>query len=206
LYGDSSIFAWGKVVGDYYFRNEKDGEKDYQKYWLKLHKWNEHYGHRKKVKWQTLFSPFPVDNLPKEIAKKLKGQNTIKEFTEDWPIIKKHIDKHLKNNPNINCGLSCEPKNEQQVIALFARYFEALGFSKMWSFYNRRHTSPDAEALTKNNKHVLIEFEHKSSGAKTHGENLNKWDYLICWEHDWKKIPYKIKVIELKKELSKKLK
>jgi hypothetical protein len=203
LYGNKQIYSFGEVIGNYYFQKKSDYQKNYLN-----PKYTRHYHipHRRKVKWKILFSPFPVDNLPENIVKKLGQRNTIREFTEDWPIIKRHIDTYGERNPNINCGLSHEPENEQQVIAMFTRYFDKLGFSKILNIYHERHPSPDAEALTRDGKHVLIEFELNSSNAKNHGQQLNNWDYLVCWEHDWKNYHYEAKIIELKKELRRILK
>lgn len=199
LYGNKRIYTIGTVIGKYYFQKKPD----YQTLYLQSHY---PIPNRRKVEWKILFSPFPVNDLPKEIVKKLGQRNTIKEFTNEWPIIKKHIEKHLDKNPNISCGFSHEPENEQQVIALFARYFDKIGFSKILSIYHERHKFPDAEALTNDKRHVLIEFEHRSSNARNHGKRLDKIDYLVCWEHDWKNYPYRAKIIELKGELGKVLK
>jgi predicted transport protein len=52
---------------------------------------------------------------------------------------------------------------------------------------------------------VNIEFEFKSSDFERHGhvKSMNegtKCDMIVCWEHDWRKCPKHIEVIELKTE------
>ncbi len=103
-------------------------------------------------------------------------------------------------------GLTYAPTNEQGVVFLFARMSPELGFSAE----TIRQGYPDAvvidyradpnRGLRKN-----IEFEFKSSGfakgKKPH--DPAKCHIIVCWEHDWKKCPKTIEVIELRSRIQK---
>src|SRR6266566_2826128 len=98
-------------------------------------------------------------------------------------------------------GLTYAPTNEQGVVFLFARMSHDLKFSAE----TIRQGYPDAVVIDYRadpnrglRKH--IEFEFKSSGF-TRGKKPHdpaKCHIIVCWEHDWKKCPKTIEVIELR--------
>ena len=103
-------------------------------------------------------------------------------------------------------GLTYAPTNEQGVVFLFARMSHDLKFSAE----TIRQGYPDAVVIDYRadpnrglRKH--IEFEFKSSGF-TRGKKPHdpaKCHIIVCWEHDWKKCPKTIEVIELRSTIQK---
>lgn len=78
-------------------------------------------------------------------------------------------------------GLNDFPKNEQEVVFLFSRFFKELGFEKIITLQS---PYPDCIALTNENKQVTIEFEYYSSNFINHIVNPKHklCNFLICWE------------------------
>jgi len=103
-------------------------------------------------------------------------------------------------------GLTYAPTNEQGVVFLFARMSPELGFSAE----TIRQGYPDAVVIdyrADRNRGFRknIEFEFKSSGF-TRGKKPHdpaRCHIIVCWEHDWKKCPKTIEVIELQSRFQK---
>lgn len=103
-------------------------------------------------------------------------------------------------------GLTYAPTNEQGVVFLFARMSHELGFSAE----TVRQGYPDAVVIdyrADRNRGFRknIEFEFKSSGF-TRGKKPHdpaRCHIIVCWEHDWKKCPKTIEVIELRSRFQK---
>jgi hypothetical protein len=103
-------------------------------------------------------------------------------------------------------GLTYAPTNEQGVVFLFARMSPELGFSAE----TIRQGYPDAVVIDyradpNRGFRKNIEFEFKSSGF-TKGRKPHdpaKCHIIVCWEHDWKKAPKTIEIIELKSRIQK---
>jgi hypothetical protein len=105
-------------------------------------------------------------------------------------------------------GLTYAPTNEQGVVFLFARMSHELGFSAE----TVRQGYPDAVVIDyradpdrNRGFRKNIEFEFKSSGF-TRGKKPHdpaKCHIIVCWEHDWKKCPKTIEVIELRSKIQK---
>jgi len=103
-------------------------------------------------------------------------------------------------------GLTYAPTNEQGVVFLFARMSPELGFSAE----TIRQGYPDAVVIDYRSDpnrgfRKNIEFEFKSSGfgKGTKPHDPAKCHIIVCWEHDWKKCPKTIEVIELKSKIRK---
>ena len=94
-------------------------------------------------------------------------------------------------------GIIYAPLNEAGVVLLFSKVMDDLGIiyesSPLADFdmVGRIQTDKGYEL-----KHV--EFEYLSSNFKPHGHDAALVDYIVCWEHDWKKCPEGIEVIELR--------
>jgi len=74
--------------------------------------------------------------------------------------------------------------NEQLVVTLFSKTHKLLGYP----FITRIKTSyPDAEVIDKNGNIKSIEFEFESESFKTHLENLDICDIIVCWNDNIKK-------------------
>jgi hypothetical protein len=85
--------------------------------------------------------------------------------------------------------------NESEVIFLFAKIHEKLGFEKILKL---RQKFPDCIAK-KEGKTVKIEFEYNASGFLRDKHNSKKCDYLICWNDDLKGNKKVNHIIELTK-------
>lgn len=93
------------------------------------------------------------------------------------------------------CGMVYGPVNEMGVVALFAKVCEDMGFI----IEEIRAEYPDCIArqqVKKGWERIAIEFEYRSSNFARHGHDPEFCDLVVCWEHDWEKLP--VKVIELK--------
>lgn len=91
-----------------------------------------------------------------------------------------------ETKPLQSLGLLFEPKNEQELIYLFAKFHQDLGFP-----YILRISSefPDAEVMNKNRQSKKIEFELLASNFISHGhlDEVKKGktcDFIVCWEND----------------------
>src|SRR5207249_8269616 len=82
------------------------------------------------------------------------------------------------------------------VVLLFGMMSDELGFA----VEAIRSAYPDALVVDYRhnpNRGVkkYVEFEFVSS--KFRGHDPSKCDIIVCWEHDWMKVPDKIEVLEL---------
>lgn len=91
------------------------------------------------------------------------------------------------------------PENELGVVFLFAN------LAKRWRLRLDAIQSgyPDCIAYQKvqrGEKRIRIEFEYRSRNFAQHRHNSRKCDWIVCWKHDWPKIPKRLRVIELRRE------
>jgi len=97
-------------------------------------------------------------------------------------------------------GLIWAPVNEQGVVFIFGMIARELGMYVELV----RPGYPDCIAKRYVGKgkweEIKIEFEYRSSQFK---HDASECDMIVCWEHDWKKCPANIEVIELKEEIKK---
>lgn len=95
-------------------------------------------------------------------------------------------------------GLVWAPVNEQGVVFLFGMIARELGMYVELV----RPGYPDCIAKRYIGKgrweEVRIEFEFRS---RSFNHECSECDMIVCWEHDWKKCPQTIEVIELKQEI-----
>ena len=103
-------------------------------------------------------------------------------------------------------GLTYAPINEQGVVFLFGMICHDMGII----VEHIQQGFPDAEAIDyrKDRSRGIrkrIEFEFKSSSFTkgTPKHDATRCDIIVCWEHDWKKCPKTIEVIELKSRIQK---
>jgi hypothetical protein len=92
--------------------------------------------------------------------------------------------------------LDYEPENEQGVVFLFshlARKHFGLRVERVQTGY------PDCLAYL-GTKRVRIEFEYRSRNFKLHGHDEEKCDWIVCWIHDWPRVPPRLRVVELRRE------
>ena len=95
-------------------------------------------------------------------------------------------------------GFVYEPTNEQEVVVLFFRMMEKLGFTKIVKIQTQ---FPDAYVEYKDGSIKKVEFEYVSSNFLTHLKNEKHFktkgcDYVVCWKIDIS-LPSYIKIIEL---------
>jgi hypothetical protein len=91
------------------------------------------------------------------------------------------------------------PRQELEIIFLFAEKFKILGFTKVKKIQQK---FPDCIAYRKTPggmKEVIIEFELKSINFHRHNHNAKKCDCIICWEDNWVDRPENLEIIELRK-------
>jgi hypothetical protein len=96
-----------------------------------------------------------------------------------------------------------EPRNEQEVVALFAAMLPHL--DTKWIFETVQVPFPDCTVIDENDKErkeILIEFELYASAFIDHKHDINKCDWIVCWADDWGNWDGKVKVMELYKELA----
>ncbi len=107
--------------------------------------------------------------------------------------------KRRKFGERINYkSLSCAPINEQGVVYLFGVLHDVFDF-KVESIQTG---FPDCVARRqiddKRWEELRIEFEFQSNSFVRHKHDPDGVDIIIYWEHNWKKCPDHIEVIELK--------
>lgn len=86
-----------------------------------------------------------------------------------------------ETKPLQSLGLLFEPKNEQELIYLFAKFHQDLGFPYILRIGSE---FPDAEVMNKKRENKKIEFELVASNFKQHGHDSSKCDFIVCWEDD----------------------
>ena len=94
--------------------------------------------------------------------------------------------------------LQYAPENEMGVVFLFSYLASRLAVrvEKISTAF------PDCIAYQKvggRERRIRIEFEYRSSNFRAHHHSLRKCDWIVCWEHDWPRVPQRIRVIELRK-------
>jgi len=171
------------------------------------------YSHSKPVNWAYVFwEPLDITelNFNDSLTKRLNLQRTILELSEEeWDKIEKRV-KSVKSpfkNRTEWKGMLRSPVYEHEVIILFSKISEYLGMK----IEVASPSFPDALLRLKKGKKWIYrraEFEINSANFVSHKhlESMRKGkkcDMIICWKHDWKRIPKKLQVIELRKKLEK---
>lgn len=101
-------------------------------------------------------------------------------------------------------GLLFEPRNEQELVYLFAKFHQDLGFPYIIKISSE---FPDAEVMNKNRERKTIEFELFASNFKQHGHDRLKCDFIVCWEDNLQEeVPEKFPEIIAIKDLIENLK
>ncbi len=80
-----------------------------------------------------------------------------------------------------NIGLNNYPLTEMDVVFMFSKLHEELGFPyivKMQTEY------PDIQALDEHNDMIRIEAEYRASHFIQHGHQPEGCDVVVCWESD----------------------
>jgi len=92
--------------------------------------------------------------------------------------------------------LDYAPENEQGVVFLFSHLAKRFGFH-----VERVQTGyPDCTAYRSDGTRVQIEFEYRSRNFVQQRHDPKKCDCIVCWIHNWPRVPEHIRVIELRKE------
>jgi len=91
------------------------------------------------------------------------------------------------------------PETELGVVFLFAQ------LAKRWRLRidEIKPGFPDCIAYQKargKEKRIDIEFEYQSKNFERHGHDPKKCDWIVCWEHNWPKVPKHLYVVELRRE------
>ena len=139
---------------------------------------------------------------------RLKQQN---EITKIWnnayfmrflytfypPWIKKVQQTPISEERLRRFGLLQAPDTEQEVVFLFSKLHEKLGFPTIIKIQTK---FPDVQALDSKRNVAKIELEISASNFLEHNHPPSGCDYVICWENDlgdqW---PHpKVKVLQLR--------
>lgn len=99
----------------------------------------------------------------------------------------------LKSGP-----LHYAPENEQGVVFLFSHLAKKLHLR----VDRIQQRFPDCHAYRKTGRGerlVRIEFEFRSRDFKQHRHPFTGVDWIVCWEHNWPRVPPKLHVVELRK-------
>ncbi len=78
-------------------------------------------------------------------------------------------------------GLLWEPKTEQEVVVLFAKFHTDLGFPYILTV---QQAFPDALVLDNDKQSRRVEFEVAASHFQSHGHDPKGCDFIVCWEND----------------------
>jgi hypothetical protein len=92
-------------------------------------------------------------------------------------------------------GMLYAPLNENGVFLLFGKVAEDLNMY----VEEIRPEAPDAivrRFTGKGWERLRVEFEYRSSQFRQHGEDSDRCDLIVCWEHDWADSP--LEVVELR--------
>jgi hypothetical protein len=115
-----------------------------------------------------------------------------------------HTPTRSNNIDIVGARLECpilnyEPVNELGVVVLFGFYMQDLGFSHLEQI---RSKFPDAIGMMQlpdgRLQRARIEFEYESKNFEQHNHDPNGCDIIICWVHNWRNCPERIRVFELK--------
>jgi len=120
--------------------------------------------------------------LPMRRGGKIAGYSKARSFAP--PIERLNPDSYL---PFV-------PQNEHGVVFVFALAAEKLGFEVT----KVQQGFPDCVA-TWGGKRVRIEFEFRSRNFEHHGHDARRCDVVVCWKHDWARLPAGIVCVELRK-------
>ena len=108
------------------------------------------------------------------------------------------FDRPVYGPPAGRRGLAYEPVTEMQVVFVFGRVAEKLGFhvERMQSEF------PDCEAMREVEpgkwQRFRIEIEFASRNYAKHKHPIDGCDMIICWIHNWPECPESLEVIELR--------
>lgn len=91
-------------------------------------------------------------------------------------------EESRRSKPTCLGPLLFPPKNELEVIVLFTRFCEELGFPYILELYQSKY--PDARVIDKDRNVKTIEFELYASNFIEHRHDPDIVDYIICWEND----------------------
>jgi hypothetical protein len=115
------------------------------------------------------------------------------------------MDRAVYGDPLLMPGMAHAPTNEAGVLFAFGVLAGRLGFAvKRWQV-----AFPDCVAVREmakgqwQDQNVEVEFE--SRNFLKHGHDPKKCDVIVCWVHNWPECPEWIEVVELRKEIGKKL-
>jgi hypothetical protein len=91
--------------------------------------------------------------------------------------------------------LEYEPENEQGVVFLFshlARKRFGLRIERIQAGF------PDCIAISAG-RTIRIEFEYESRNFESHGHDPRGCDWVVCWIHNWSRVPSGLRVVELRR-------
>jgi len=200
----SKIFGYGKIDGDYEFRNDLD------------------YSHCRKTAYERVFwEPLEVERLRldpdiKRLFLVRANQRTVKNLCCDdssgsrvFEKIKLAITSRPYGVADLAEweGLRNAPISEQETIVLFSKMSPILRMKI--SYVGTRY--PDAIIRVKEGRQWVnktAEFERLASGFESHKDEYksgNRCDMIICWENDWTNKPRwlgnETEIVELREKL-----
>lgn len=137
----------------------------------------------------------------KESIEQLKNWNNViymKFLYEALQLKEKEEEEVIAPEPIYVKPLIFAPQNEFEVLLIFSKYHEELGFPYVLKYNPNKF--PDAVVIDINRNLKTVELELYASNFIEHGHNPEEVDYIICWENDLpEKDPLNKKVIELRK-------
>ena len=90
------------------------------------------------------------------------------------------------------------PENEHGVVLLFSHVVTKLQLK----IERIQSGFPDCIAYQRTGskeKRIRIEFEYKSRNFLVHKHRAVDCDWIVCWEHNWPRVPKSLFVLELRK-------
>lgn len=106
--------------------------------------------------------------------------------------IAKQLRKEFENAAGIrDRRIDFIPSTEAGVLALFGRFFDLLGFSRI---LHVQTACPDCTAVYEG-RQVRVELEYLSSNFILHGHSPSAVDLVVCWKKD-RSIPVPVIAME----------
>jgi hypothetical protein len=98
-----------------------------------------------------------------------------------------------------NAPMAYAPVNELGVVLLFSDYARKHRIK----IDRIRGGFPDCiafQSASGSRKRCRIEFEFRSSNFARHGHDPRGCDWIVCWEHDWRDAPHRLRIVALRRE------
>ena len=108
--------------------------------------------------------------------------------------VRNNMDDDIEKLPD-EAPLERVPRQELEIIFLFAEHFKSLGFTKIKKIQQK---FPDCIAYRKTSsgrKEVVIGSKLQSINFHNHKHDVKKCDCIVCWEDNWLDKPKNSKLL-----------